>query len=110
VDRCPRLRELASHGHEETIEDVQGILVCDFDQATIETAAELHELLGGFCFGPLSIHLVSIQAQLRTAIHGLKTLPDAKASFQDKPNSAWNLSSGTFSCSGFRMVALEAMA
>ena len=56
VDGEARRRELVPHGHEETVGAVDRLLTVD--EATLEAAAELDELLGLLTETPLGIHLI----------------------------------------------------
>mmetsp|Transcript_92043 Transcript_92043/g.265633 ORF Transcript_92043/g.265633 Transcript_92043/m.265633 type:complete len:221 (-) Transcript_92043:103-765(-) len=68
VDLRARLRELRAHGHEEAVEDVHGVLALHLNQAAVEAAAELDQLLRVLRLGPRVVHGVSVDAQVLAAV------------------------------------------
>mmetsp|Transcript_92038 Transcript_92038/g.265615 ORF Transcript_92038/g.265615 Transcript_92038/m.265615 type:complete len:221 (-) Transcript_92038:103-765(-) len=68
VDLRARFRELRAHGHEEAVEDVDGLLALDLHEAAVEAAAELDQLLRVLRLGPRVVHGVSVDAQVLAAV------------------------------------------
>jgi hypothetical protein len=59
MDGSSRSNELGSHGHEEAVENIDGLLAGDLYLATVESTSELHLL----ALRPGGIESVSINAE-----------------------------------------------
>mmetsp|Transcript_115715 Transcript_115715/g.367990 ORF Transcript_115715/g.367990 Transcript_115715/m.367990 type:complete len:248 (+) Transcript_115715:494-1237(+) len=74
VDGGARCHELGAHGHEKTVEDVEGAHTLLRQLATVEAAAELDELVGLLALGPHLVDLLGVDLELGAAVHGVQCL------------------------------------
>merc|ERR1712070_115883 len=71
MDAAPRRCELAVHGHEESIEDVDWLLSIFLHEPAVETSTQLDKLVCLFGLAPELAQLVSINTQLFACVHGV---------------------------------------